>query len=114
MGFVDWISGAFNTIKDTVSNFGNDIKDGIGKAIDTVKSTASEGWKAAKSVVSEGWKATKEIAPQLYADAKGVINWAGERIAKAQDTASNVLSSPFTLIAIAAGGIAALILATKL
>jgi phage-related protein len=106
MGF--W-SSLWEKTKSVVSKVGHAIKSGFNKAKEAVTHAAKKVVDTGKKVVDWGIKTGEKVIDKaedavktIYNDAKGFA-----------DKGFNILGSPFTMIALAAGAVAVGIIATK-
>lgn len=97
MGFLDWIKSAVKTVGDKVSSVFSSVKDGLVHVASGAKDFAQKTWGVVKSV-----------GVTAYNDTKAVVQWGGNQIATVTKGTIGILSSPFTMIAIAIGGLLAL------
>lgn len=102
MGFTDWIKDAFNTVTDLPSKIYGGIKDGISSAIDATKAAAN--WTAQAAKDAGAW--TVQAAKDTYSEAKNAVTTVYEDVKGGVNKSLDILSSPFTMIAIAIVGIA--------
>jgi isopentenyl diphosphate isomerase/L-lactate dehydrogenase-like FMN-dependent dehydrogenase len=108
MGFGDWVSGAFNWVKDTAKNVVNDVKDGLKYVGKTVVDAAKKvDWKA---VGSEVYRVAGKAVDLGISAAKTVYN----DIKNVAQKPFEILSSPFTWVGIAIAGVAGIYLISKL
>jgi len=111
MGFGSWLSDAFDSVKDFAGKAIGSVKDGIGTAIEKTTAFAKDAW-------------NQGIKPAAVATWNNAIKPAGEFIGNTAANVykdfragagqfGNILSSPFTQIALGIAAIAAVIVLTK-
>ena len=64
-GLFDWVSDAWDSVKDAASSAWDTVKDAASSVANTVADTASNVWDGVKETASDAWDGVKDVATDL-------------------------------------------------